>query len=68
MMKDIMPTRLVLKDEDLTRIIIRDTYSPAGYWRLGAGITTLFPVGKRPTDEQIANTKELLGWEWVEGK
>jgi len=41
-----------------------------GYWRLGYGGTswTQFAMYGRPTDEQIKNTEELLGWEWVEEK
>jgi hypothetical protein len=43
---------------------------PVGYWRLGYGahIHTQFPMYGRPTDEQIKNTEELLGWEWVEAQ
>jgi hypothetical protein len=41
-----------------------------GYWRLayGSNFWTQFAMYGRPTDEQIKNTKELLGWDWVEGK
>lgn len=40
-----------------------------GYWRLSDGSpTTSFGVGKKPTDEQIANTEKLLGWKWEDEK
>ena len=35
-----------------------------GGWQIG-GNWTIY-VLKRPTEEQIKNTEELLGWEWVE--
>ena len=43
---------------------------PIGYWRLsyGGSIYTQFSMYGRPTDEQIKNTEELLGWEWVDEK
>jgi hypothetical protein len=39
-----------------------------GSWRLGHGEAyyTQFPIFVRPTDEQIKNTEELLGWKWIE--
>ena len=41
-----------------------------GYWRLayGGSSYTQFAMYGRPTDEQIKNTEELLGWEWVDEK
>ena len=42
-----------------------------GYWRLNYGNNisyTQFAMFGRPTDEQIKNTEELLGWEWVEAQ
>ena len=42
-----------------------------GYWRLSYGNNisyTQFAMFGRPTDEQIKNTEELLGWEWVEAQ
>jgi hypothetical protein len=45
---------------------------PIGYWILYPGLhsagSTRFAMYKRPTDEQIKNTEELLGWGWVEAK
>ena len=43
---------------------------PIGYWRLayGGSIYTQFAMYAKPTDEQIKNTKELLGWDWVEAQ
>jgi hypothetical protein len=37
-----------------------------GGWVIGGNWTVY--VTKRPTDEQIKNTQELLGWEWVEAE
>ena len=41
-----------------------------GYWRLayGGSSYTQFAMYGKPTDEQIKNTEELLGWEWVDEK
>ena len=41
-----------------------------GYWRLayGGSSYTQFAMYGRPTDEQIKNTKELLGWDWAEAQ
>ena len=42
-----------------------------GYWKLSYGndvCYTQFAMYARPTDEQIKNTEELLGWEWVDEK
>ena len=41
---------------------------PVGYWCLYQvqGCSTQFAVWNKPTDEQIKNTEELLGWKWKE--
>jgi len=41
---------------------------PVGYWILDPGGSpyTKFAMYRRPTDEQIKNTEELLGWSWKE--
>ena len=42
---------------------------PVGYWCLyGGGPTTTFAMYQKPTDEQIKNTTELLGWIWKDAK
>ena len=43
---------------------------PVGYWKLyeGASTYTQFAIYKRPTDVQIKNTEEFLGWTWVEAQ
>ena len=44
---------------------------PVGYWRLSYGNDrqyTQFAMYARPTDEQIKNTKEMLGWDWLEAQ
>jgi hypothetical protein len=37
-----------------------------GGWQIG-GNWTIY-VLKRPADEQIKNTEEMLGWKWIEEK
>ena len=41
-----------------------------GYWQIGPGVqggwSTRFAQYSRPTDEQIKNTEQLLGWVWIE--
>lgn len=39
---------------------------PVGYWVLYPHSTpyTKFAMYAKPTDEQIKNTEELLGWKW----
>jgi hypothetical protein len=43
---------------------------PVGYWCLYQvqGYSTQFAVWNKPTDEQIKNTEELLGWKWKEAE
>lgn len=47
---------------------IQQPPEPVGSWRLGDGGSyyTQFAIYVRPTDEQIKNTEELLGWKWIE--
>jgi len=33
-----------------------------GYWVVGENF--YITIKKKPTEQQIKNTKELLGWEW----
>lgn len=39
---------------------------PVGYWKIGhdGRCGMQFPMFKKPTDEQIKNHLEMLGWEW----
>lgn len=41
---------------------------PVGYWVLyaKANSSTAFAMYHKPTDEQIKNTEQLLGWKWKE--
>ena len=42
---------------------------PVGYWKIGNGYSYMsMAMYKRFTPEQVKNTEELLGWEWIEGK
>jgi len=42
-----------------------EPFKPVGHWQIGPGnVGILFPVYEKPTDEQIKNTEELLGWKW----
>ena len=38
----------------------------AGGWKIGGNLTIM--VLKAPTEQQIKNTEEMFGWEWVDGK
>jgi hypothetical protein len=39
---------------------------PVGYWVLykDGALNTSFAMYNKPTDEQIKNTEQLLGWHW----
>jgi len=43
---------------------------PVGYWVLDPQglVNTMFSMYSKPTDEQIKNTEELLGWKWKDAK
>ena len=47
-------------------IAIGSFQQPVGRWWIGDN----FCIGlyKRPTDQQIKNTEELLGWKWEDAK
>lgn len=49
-------------------LIIPAAPKPSGYWVLydNAPHKIRFYVYHRPTDEQIKNTEQLLGWKWEE--
>jgi len=48
-----------------TKITFYKPPEPVGYWCLyGGGPTTKFAMFQKPTDKQIKNTTELLGWVW----
>ena len=56
---------------DNSQITFMKPPEPVGAWVLYPGSpwgTVQFQMYKRPTDEQIKNTEELLGWGWVEAK
>ena len=43
---------------------------PVGSWVLDSGgvVHTQFLMYSKPTDEQIKNTEQLLGWKWKDAK
>jgi len=43
---------------------------PVGFWILdpNPGTHTRFSIYKKPTDQQIKHTEELLGWKWQDAK
>ena len=45
---------------------IMSSPKPVGYWVLYPHVTphTQFSMYHKPTDEQIKNTEQLLGWQW----
>lgn len=44
--------------------------TPVGFWILypGHAYRTQFAMYVKPTDEQIENTEQLLGWKWEDAK
>ena len=52
-----------------TKITFYKQPDPIGYWCLYDGSPkTVFAMYQKPTDEQIKNTTELLGWIWENAK
>ena len=51
-----------IQDESTLEFHVNPQYE--GGWKIG-GNWTIY-ILKRPTDQQIKNTEELLGWVWVE--
>lgn len=49
-----------------SKFTIATSPQTVGFWVLypGAPLTTKFAMYVRPTDLQIKNTEELLGWGW----
>jgi len=47
-------------------LVLHDAPKPVGYWVLYPQTIpyTSFAMYHKPTDEQIKNTEQLLGWEW----
>ena len=38
----------------------------AGGWKIGGNLTIMVLI--KPTEQQIKNTEEIFGWEWIDGK
>ena len=57
-------------DTKTVQFTVHEPSKPVGYWVLypGPGSTFQIAVYNRPTDEQIKNTEQLLGWTWVEAR
>ncbi|MFZ4744738.1 MAG: hypothetical protein ACOYL0_14125 [Limnohabitans sp.] len=57
------PTWLDMSDKTYA---ITQPLKPAGYWVLypQGALHTQFAMYHKPTDEQIKNTEQLLGWGW----
>ena len=55
-----------IPQSSLHKYNIQKPPTPVGYWMLYAGSVpyTVFAMYAKPTDEQIKNTEELLGWKW----
>ena len=57
------PSKGTRMTEQKTGFTIYKPPKPVGYWCLyGGGHTTKFAMYAKPTNEQIKNTTELLGW------
>ena len=53
-----------------TNFIYYSAPKPVGYWVLYGETApyTAFTMYKKPTDEQIKNTEQLLGWTWKDAE
>ena len=49
---------------DLQEYQIMKTPEYVGSWFIGG--SCFINVKEKPTDEQIKNTEEMFGWEWVD--
>ena len=50
-----------------TPVKLKTPPKPVGYWAISKGsdgYCIRFAAFKKPTDEQIKNHAEMLGWEW----
>jgi len=55
--------------EQKTKFTFYKPPEPVGFWCLYDGSPkTVFAMYQKPTDEQIKNTTELLGWIWKDAK
>jgi hypothetical protein len=63
---DYMPPGTLLKILPAETHTIMQSPRPVGYWVLYLPATpcTTFAMYYKPTDEQIKNTEQLLGWGW----
>jgi hypothetical protein len=54
----------------MTEYVVFNQPKPVGYWILGpqGAWKTQFAMYSKPTDEQIKNTEQLLGWKWEDAK
>jgi len=57
-----MPIDGNLKDFYVANITLHAPPNHEGYWTIGENFH--IAVKKKPTEQQIKNTNELLGWEW----
>jgi hypothetical protein len=61
---------LCVRRKTVTEYSFAKPPEPVGYWILDPqGLwKTQFAMYSKPTDEQIKNTEELLGWKWKDAK
>ena len=56
--------------DDLDVYALSKPPKPVGYWRIGADpmgmYGSYFPVYRKPSEKEIKNHYNLLGWEYVE--
>jgi hypothetical protein len=45
---------------------LREPDQWSGGWKIGGNLTIM--VTKAPTKQQIKNTEEMFGWEWIDTK
>lgn len=68
MLKVKKPAESYVLDESTSFMTGITVPKPVGFWSFGASITgwggTALPLYTKPTEQQIRNTEELLGWKW----
>jgi hypothetical protein len=57
-------------EQDMTEYTFAKPPEPVGFWILDpqGAWKTHFSMYSKPTDQQIKNTEELLGWKWKDAK
>jgi len=58
-----------MENVETVGFVISENPKPVGYWCLYDGYPKVqFMMYQKPTDEQIKNTTDLLGWIWKDAE